>query len=194
MVPAIIALAQAVLPWAGEKLFGESGEKIAETAVEVAKGVTGLEDPADMLTALKADPELMLKAQRIAMDQVIALERENTVRLTAINETMRAETASSDGYVRRARPTFIYVIALAFGIQIVGMTLIGGIAVVMQPEEAGKILKGLAEVVGATIALYGVALPVCGVYLSKRSQDKAVAAGHAPLPGILDRILPARSG
>lgn len=189
-IPAIaLGLAKLVLPWAGEKLFGPDGEKVAEKAVEVAKVVTGTDDMKAAEEALRADPALLLEAQRAAMQEVIQLEAQNTQRLADINATIRAEIASGDAYVRRARPTIVYQIGTAFFVQIIGMTLIAGVAAVFQPERAGEILEGLARVVGATIPLYGVALPVAGVYISKRSRDKEVASGLDPSPGLLDRVL-----
>lgn len=187
------AIAELVLPQLGKWIAGDKGEKVAGQVVGMAQTITGTGDPEAALAALRQSAELQAKLQKRLIEVDADLERENTARLAEINATMRAEIASSDAFVRRSRPAFLYIIALAFGVQIIGMTLVGGAAVLAYPAQAGGILKGLAEVVGATIALYGVALPVCGVYLSKRSQDKAVEAGHAPLPGILDRLLPGRS-
>ena len=194
LITAASAIVELVAPRIGKWIGGEKGEDVAERVVGVAQAITGTGTPEEALEALKQDAELQAKLKTRLAELELEFESENTARLAEINKTMRAEILSEDPYVRRARPTFLYIIAIAFGAQLIGTTLIGGTAVVLHPNEAGKILTGLAEVIGATIVLYGVAMPVCGVYLSKRSQDKAVAAGHAPTPGLLERLVPGKGG
>ena len=71
--------------------------------------------------------------------------------------------------------------ALAWAAQTGGLTY----AIVMTPEVAGELLAATTHL----SVIWGVALSVLGINVAKRSQDKRVAAGQPPEPGLLDRLL-----
>lgn len=109
--------------------------------------------------------------------------------LLSAGRTMRAELAPDGPYVRRARPTFLYAMALSWLVQ----TLALSIAVVFHPEQAGVVITAAA---GLT-AMWGMALAVVGVAVKTRSDDKARALGHEvptalqSIAGLLVRRRPA---
>jgi hypothetical protein len=49
----------------------------------------------------------------------------------------------------------------------------------------GVVGTAIAEVMGSMVILWGVALPILGVSITKRSEDKQTSAG-LPTTGILD--------
>jgi len=95
--------------------------------------------------------------------------------LTEVNATARAEVASNDPYVRRMRPTFGYIIAITFGLQMLAVSY----AVVFDPSRAGALISSLSDLT----ALWGVGLSVLGVYVYRRSGEKLAAATETPVSG-----------
>ena len=86
------------------------------------------------------------------------------VSLSEINQTIRAEVASSDKYVRRMRPTFGYLMALTWAAQMFGIAYI----IIFDTERAGIVMAAM----GSLSAIWGVGLSVLGIYVYRRSDDK----------------------
>lgn len=117
-------------------------------------------------------PEQVAEANRHA-ERMAAIEAErDTGILAEVNATMRAEAASDDRYVKRWRPTFGYVVAFTWGVQMTALS----VAVVMYPAEAPALINAMV----ALQFMWGVALSVLGISVVKRSHDKQVAAGSPP--------------
>lgn len=167
-VPMLMALGQLVpglLRWAGS----DKAAAVADQAVAVAQQVTGAASADDALAALQSRPELLVQYQQ-AMAPVLLAELEaDCKQLESVNATMRAEAASADPYVRRARPTFLYAMALTWTLQTVGLM----VAVVLQPSLGAALLQAAADLT----TLWGIALTVVGVAVKARSDDKARAMG-----------------
>ncbi|PKR57612.1 hypothetical protein COO92_16385 [Thalassospira lohafexi] len=143
-----------------------------QTALEVGKKVTGMESEDDIVTALKADPALLLEYQSKAADRAVEMYRAENERLATINQTIQTEVKSEDAYVRRMRPTFGYIMAVTWGLQM------GAIAwtIINTPEYA-------AEVVTAMVSLstiWSVGLAVLGVYVYGRSGEKKAGVQSNP--------------
>ena len=168
-------------PVVGGLLGGPAGGA-AGRLVASALGVA--ETPDAVREALARDPEALAKIQAMEQEHIRELRRMSleaeTARLAEVNKTMRAETGSEDAYVRRWRPTFGYAVALAWTVQMGGLTW----AVVMTPEFAAEILNAITNM----SVIWGVALSVLGINVAKRSQDKAVRAGQLPREGLLARL------
>lgn len=147
-------------------------------------------DPEAIAKAMASDPEAMHKLRKLELEHEASLKRmvleAETARLGEVNRTMRAEAASNDAYVRRWRPTFGYLTAIAWAIQCV---LIGW-SIVWEPENAGQV----AQAIAALTPMWGVALAMLGVNVAKRSHDKQVAAGQRPPDGFLGAIATRISG
>lgn len=138
--------------------------KVAETAISVAREVTGKDSGEAALAAIKDDPALALALQKAWMVHDLALAREETRQLAEINATMRVEAASTDLYVRRWRPTFGYAVALTWTATMIAVSW----AIIAQPVQAPTIITALVN----TSPIWGIALGVLGVSVVKRSQDK----------------------
>lgn len=190
MDPISIALgiASFAAPRLAKWLGGDKAETVANQVVGLAQAVTGKDNAQAALAALQADPEKLIEFQRQAGELEVRLYEEETKRLQAVNETIRAEAASSDKYVRRWRPTFGYIMAATWALQIVG-TVAGLVYVVFtHPGNAADILTGIGEVNGAMVAMWTVGLSVIGVSVWKRSDDKRVAAGGDTGPGLIGAL------
>jgi hypothetical protein len=170
MDPITIALGLAqFVPGLIRWISGDDSAKaasVAETAIAVAREVTGKTSGADALEAVKADPAIAQKLQQAWLVHDLALAREETRQLAEINATMRAEITSGDGYVRRWRPTFGYAVALTWTATMGAVSW----AIIAQPTQAPTIIAALVN----TAPIWGIALAVLGVSVVKRSQDKKV--------------------
>lgn len=153
------------------------GTPAAGAAIGMIASALGTDaDPEAIARAMRDDPEAAHKLRQLELDHKETLTRlhleAETARLTEINKTMRAEAASQDAYVRRWRPTFGYLTAVAWAIQCIAIAL----SIVWKPEHAGLV----AQSITALTPMWGVALAMLGVNVSCRSKDKQVAAGQRP--------------
>ena len=105
---------------------------------------------------------------------------------------MRREIASKDAFVRRARPTTIYVINLCILLQV-----ISGAAVICYVPDALSDYVSLVEALANPLM---VALAVIGVYKYGRTKEKMVdsggpgSSGNSGGPGLFSRIASAVAG
>lgn len=183
-----LGVAQYAVPRVAKWIAGDNGEEVAREVLDVAKKATGADNDVAVLSALKRKPAALAKFQADMAQVELRLFQAENERLESINKTMRAEVNSNDGYVRRWRPTFGYVMAGTWCLQILG-TVAGMVwAVVAEPLNSGMILKGIADANAATVPMWAVALSVIGVSVAKRSQDKKVAAGQDGGPTMLSAI------
>ncbi len=169
MIPALIA--QIGLPLLA-KLVGGALSRIDHPAAKEA---------AQALEAAGASlgPEQVAEANR-HLETLARLDSdEDRETLREVNASLRAEVASEDAYVRRMRPTFGYVMAASWAAQMGAVAWI----VVREPAEAAAVIEAL----GALSVMWSVGLSVLGVYVYKRSADKALAAG-VPVPGLIERL------
>lgn len=166
-------------PLLGGVLGGPAG---AAAGGLVARVLGAEADPGAVAQALQ-DPAALERVKQLELEHEQQLTRMHleaeTARLAEVNQTMRAEAASTDAYVRRWRPTFGYLTAIAWLLQCIAI----GWSIVTAPQQAGAV----AQAVTALTPMWGVALAVLGINVSKRSQDKQVQAGQQPqgLIGIL---------
>ncbi len=86
--------------------------------------------------------------------------------LEQINQSLRAEVASEDAYVRRMRPTFGYLMALTWAAQMFGIAYV----IIFDTGKAGVVMAAM----GNLSAIWAVGLSVLGIYVYKRSADKQV--------------------
>ena len=172
MIPIIGALAD-LLPEAVGALFGSKSEETVSKATKVvttvASALTGKSDPDAAAEALCADPQLLVQFRQQVSAETIALYAEDTKRLVAINETMRAEAQSGNRLQSCWRPVFGLIFGASFGIHSVAMAIIPFAA----PEQA----DGFAKMVDSVSSIWTVALAVLGVSVYQRSKDKQVASG-----------------
>lgn len=170
IIPALIGLAPSLI-----NLFTDddsTAEKVMNTALDIGRKVTGMDSEDDIVTALKADPALLLQYQSQAADRAVDMYRAENERLATINKTMQVETQSEDAYVRRMRPTFGYIMAVTWGLQM------GAVAwtIINTPEYAAEVITAMVSL----STIWSVGLAVLGVYVYGRSSEKK--AGVQPSP------------
>jgi len=175
-------------PMIGTLIGGPAGTAVGGL-VSSALGTDN--DPDQVMQELQANPDALLKVKRLEIEQKSELRKlsiqaeqnrlqAETVRLQETNKTMRAEIQSEDPYVRRARPTFLYVLAFSVAAEV----LLALLALIIAPDQ----LPALKEIYIALATPQGVGLAACGIYIKKRSDDKGVAAGVPPKAGLLQTL------
>lgn len=169
-----------IAPLVGSALGGHAGAAVGQLAARAL----GVDATPEAVNQALGDPTAALKLQQLENEHEQTLTRmvleAETARLGQVNQTMRAEAASQDGYVRRWRPTFGYLTAVAWVIQCAAIAW----TLVASPQQAGTV----AQAVTALTPMWGIALAMLGVNATCRSRDKQVAAGQAPAPGFMDAI------
>ena len=96
------------------------------------------------------------------MTELESAEAQNTI--TQVNESLRAEVASADPYVRRMRPTFGYIMAITWAAQMLSVAY----TILEEPDNAPHIIDAMASL----STIWTVGLSVLGIYVYKRSQEK----------------------
>lgn len=145
----------------------ESLKKLDNPAAEVA--ASALDDVEKAMQSGGIAPESVIEANR-HIEKMLEIEaEENRVTLSEINQSLRAEIASEDKFVRRMRPTFGYIMALTWAAQMFGIAYV----IVFKTENAGFILSAMSSL----SAIWGVGLSVLGIYVYKRSEEKRGTAG-----------------
>lgn len=76
----ILSAIAALAPTLAGLIFGEKGEEVANTAVSVAKSLTGETEDDAALNALKANPELLVKWQEAMNSYSISIQEQLTRR------------------------------------------------------------------------------------------------------------------
>jgi len=164
-----------LLRWAGH----DKGAEVADKAVKAVAAITGKDQLEDGIAELKANPELALRFQQTMNDVMIHQIDGEAKELAEINATMRAEYASKDPYIARARPTMMYALTFVWTLQMLAISYV----IIFQTQLAPGVINALA----ALSVMWSVALGVLGVAVVKRSEDKQVAAGFSPV-GILGSV------
>lgn len=136
--------------WASDR-FTVRRHSVQRDPSMIARGITS------NITGSRAEKMAELQAQ------------EKSAGLAAINETIRAEVASGDSYVRRMRPTFGYLMAFTWAAQMFGIAYI----IVLETEKSVFVLNAM----GSLSAIWAVGLSVLGIYVYKRSEEKKLPVG-----------------
>ncbi len=131
---------------------------LAKTAAQALDNL----DEAVLRGEVKGDD--LIEANR-HIEAMARLEQEELKTLiTEINQSLRAEVASSDPYVRRMRPTFGYIMAVTWAAQMLAVAF----TILDNPAQAGEVINAMASL----SAIWTVGLSVLGIYVYKRSQEK----------------------
>lgn len=135
---------------------------VARTAAEALDGLD------DAIGGGEIPPEQIAESNR-HLERMAEIESEEaTAALAQVNATFRTEARSEDAYVRRWRPTFGYVVALTWTLQMGALAW----AVVADPIQAPPVFEAAANM----SMMWGIALGVLGVAVHQRSRDKALDA------------------
>lgn len=179
MLSLALGLAE-LIPSAMRLFSGDRAADNAEKVIATAKELTGIEDANEAVDVIRNSPELQIKLQQAITPMIIAELEADTKRLETVNATMRAEYASQDKYVSRWRPTLGYVVSATWFLQMLALSIV----IVIAPAEAPAIIGAMAGL----SAMWGIALSILGISVSKRSQDKQIAAGQQPATGIMGAL------
>lgn len=131
----------------------------------VAKAAsTTLKQVDHAITAGSITQEELQEANRHVEKMTEIDSEEAKIALTQINESLRAEIASQDKYVRRMRPTFGYIMAFTWAAQMLAIAFV----ILDSPEQAGHVMRAMGDL----DTIWTVGLSVLGIYVYKRSQEK----------------------
>lgn len=161
MTPLATILTQIGLPVLIELISGSLGSSNSKTA---QKASGALNDVLEAINTKSISPNQQLEINRHTERLVELLIQEKGSTLSEINKSLRKEVGSSDAYVRRMRPTFGYLIAISWTVQMLSLSYI----LIYETEKAHLIINAM-ESLGT---IWAVALSVLGVYVYKRSEDK----------------------
>ena len=192
LIPVALKIAGAFAPRIIRWIAGDEAGDVAKEVVDAAKSVAGVDDADEAIREITADPNLLaqLRAQLEAIE--VAKMEQQTAQLRELQRTHRAEIISNDKFVRRARPSIIYVTAglLATTGLCVLLAIVGAIVAAMMGdgEMATALMAGAASLVGSLMPIITAAAAATGLYINARSRDKAVAEGQIPAPSIFGEI------
>uniref|UniRef100_A0A6M3ITU9 Putative holin n=1 Tax=viral metagenome TaxID=1070528 RepID=A0A6M3ITU9_9ZZZZ len=174
LIPIIAGLAQ-IVPSIIGLLAGDEAEKHAEAVAGIATAITGQGTPEQAVSMIKADPEAQLKFQAVYLTYEAEIYREETKRLEAVNETMRAESKSERWPQYSWRPFN----GFSFPVAVMGIYLLLPIL--------GKTVPSVPEMVWVGW------LAILGVATWDRGKEKRVKAGESK-PGLLQGVIEAIKG
>ncbi|MFA5592575.1 MAG: 3TM-type holin [Micavibrio sp.] len=169
-LPVLVSLLAGALARVNNPAAQTASEALGNFESAIAGGVISAEQVA----------EANRHAEEIA--RIKAKEYESV--LGEINQSIRAEAASDDVYVRRMRPTFGYLMAVTWAAQMLGLAYV----LTFQTEKAPAILNGMEGL----STIWGIGLSVLGIYVYKRSEEKKAVGG--PLSSALGGLLPSAGG
>lgn len=175
-------------PLLGTVLGGPAGGAVGGL---VAAALGSANDPDAIDAAIAADPGAAAKLreleERNRHDLEAAHIRAAETSVREVNATMRVEAKSEDAYVRRARPTLIYLIGLVVFTMVLGSLII----LAMTPAESlPHVVNGLTAVFSQLMTPLSILCATVGVYVRSRSTcDKAYAAGKEPPAGLIQQML-----
>ena len=142
--------------------LGAIDNPVAKTASQALERVD------EALKAGQITPEQLEEANRHT-EKMAEMEMENyQATLSEINQSLRAEVASDDKYVRRMRPTFGYLMAFTWAAQMFGIAYV----IMFETDKAGVVMAAM----GNLSAIWAVGLSVLGIYVYRRSDDKKALA------------------
>lgn len=146
-------------------LIGALQEGLKKLDAPAAKGAAkALEQMEAAIKSGHITGEQLAEANRHAEEMARMQAEEHRNAVSQVNESLRAEIASEDKFVRRMRPTFGYLMAVTWAAQMLGIAYI----IIFDTERAGEIMAAM----GSLSAIWAVGLSVLGIYVYKRSEDK----------------------
>ncbi len=118
------------------------------------------------------------EANRHAEEMATLQSQEFKAAYEQVNQSLRAEIASEDPYVRRMRPTFGYLMAITWAAQMMGLAYI----MTFRTEQAHQVLAAMDSLA----AIWAMGLSVLGIYFYKRSEEKKTGLRIMPQPVMVE--------
>lgn len=150
-------------------LIGGALSRVDNPVAQSASQALGNFETAMVGGAISA--EQMAEANRHAEKLAELKSKEYETAMEEINQSIRAEVASEDVYVRRMRPTFGYLMAITWAVQMLGLAYV----FTFKTERAPEVLNSME----ALTTIWAVGLSVLGIYVYKRSEEKKIIAAPA---------------
>jgi hypothetical protein len=82
-------------------------------------GLAPLANAADLLSTAQIPPEKQLELQQALMEHELAMKQAAVEEYKATVDVIKTEATSEDKYVRRARPSFLYLMYIVLGVNYV---------------------------------------------------------------------------
>ena len=172
------SLVKAGLPTLGGLIGGPAGAAIGSTVGPILADALGLPPdatPEDVGKVIEANPEAARQAERDrAADLRIAIEQAQTEQIRIVNETMRAELAQENWFIKGWRPACGWALGAIWLLH--GVVI--GRAMYLRDFE---IIRAIADLT----VFYGVMGGVTGVYAWRRTTEKITGVASAPVPDAL---------
>lgn len=126
----------------------------------------------EMLNAGRISPEQMAEANRHAEKLAEMRMSEQQAAYEQVNESLRAEVTSNDKYVRRMRPTFGYLMAFTWAVQMLAIAYV----IIFRTPDTAYVLQAM-ESLGM---VWMIGLSILGVYAYRRGGDKRALFTRTP--------------
>ena len=168
LIPLALSLAQfapKLIGW----LAGEKAETVSTQVVEVAKAITGFQDPQQAVDAINANPELQVKFQEQANNLELGLEREYTQQMAIVNQTMQVEAKSEHTLQWIWRPLWGIISAVSFIVVCAFICYLGYKAIM---EKDATAFGAIPLIIGAFTTLFGVPGAILGISAWGRNKLK----------------------
>lgn len=138
--------------------LGKINSPVGKNAADALGKITGAIQTGEI------SAEQIAEANRHA-EKMAELEMEQQkIVLSETGQSLRAEIASDDKFVRRMRPTFGYFMAVTWAAQMLAIAYV----IVFQTEKSAFVLNAM----GNLSAIWAMGLSVLGIYVYKRSEEK----------------------
>ena len=167
---------------------GDDAEDTAEQVVDMAKQVTGISDPEDAMSKIQNDPALQIQFQQAMNPVIIARLDAETKQQAEVNATMRAELNSNDKFKSYWRPALGWSVVLSFATMMLSIVFILMYGVMKNPAVIKDFIEALSSLMGTMTVIWAMAFGALGINVVKRSDDKALSAGHPPKPKLLSSL------
>lgn len=164
-------------------IIGEALSTINHPAARIASQSLG--NVTSALGRGQISIEDIVEANRHAEAMASLKAQETQAAYEQVNTSLRAEIVSEDVYVRRMRPTFGYLMAITWAVQMLGL----GYVMTFRTEQAPVVLGAMDSLA----AIWAMGLSVLGIYVYKRSEEKKAgvftspALSAQPEPGIEEK-------
>lgn len=149
-VPALIKIISHVLSRSDDPIFEDTHKALSSLSNKLRVG----EISGDVIGQFNQELATM-RLKEAEIDQKT---------IEQINQSLRAEIASEDLYIRRMRPTFGYIMAFSWAAQMLAIAYI----IIFDTARSGLVMSALSSL----SAIWAVGLSVLGVYVYRRSDEK----------------------
>lgn len=162
-VPVLIAIVTEAIQKMDSPVSKNAADALAKITGAIQTGEISAEQIAEANRHAEKMAELEMEQQKIVLSET--------------GQSLRAEIASDDKFVRRMRPTFGYFMAVTWAAQMLAIAYV----IVFQTEKSAFVLNAM----GNLSAIWAMGLSVLGIYVYKRSEEKKTSSPTGEIIGWL---------